>query len=79
MPDDSVADFAASLVRLLLNADLRRRLAAEARDYAMEWADERMAGRLADLYRSLVRGAAGQVVSHPRRLGASQPDAPSAK
>jgi glycosyltransferase involved in cell wall biosynthesis len=79
VPNDDVADFAAALVRLLLNAELRRRLAAEARDYAMEWADERMAGRLADLYRSLVRGSAVQTVSHPRGVGDSLADAPSAK
>ena len=51
-PDD-VAGFAEILARVLADADWRARLAAEARDYALEWADDRMAARLADLYRTL--------------------------
>ncbi len=52
-PADDVADFAAALCRLLDDGQLRARLSAEARDYAAEWSDQRMAGRLAELYRSL--------------------------
>lgn len=52
-PDD-VAGFAGTLAGLLLDDGLRARLAAEARDYAREWADDRMAARLADLYRTLM-------------------------
>lgn len=52
-PADDVADFAAALCRLLDDGQLRARLSAEARDYATEWSDQRMAGRLAELYRSL--------------------------
>lgn len=52
-PDD-VAGFAGMLADVLEDDGLRARLAAEARDYAREWADDRLAGRLAELYRSLV-------------------------
>jgi 1,2-diacylglycerol 3-alpha-glucosyltransferase len=52
-PADDVADFAAAIDRLMTDQALRHRLSAEAREYAREWADDRMAGRLAALYRSL--------------------------
>lgn len=52
-PADDVADFAAALCRLLDDGQLRARLSAEAKGYATEWSDQRMAGRLAELYRSL--------------------------
>ncbi len=51
---DNVAGFAEALCGVLEDDELRTILAAEARDYAREWADDRMAARLADLYRSLV-------------------------
>lgn len=53
VPEDDMNDFAAGIVRLLADADLRRQLSAEARQYAREWADDRMAARMAELYRSL--------------------------
>jgi glycosyltransferase involved in cell wall biosynthesis len=52
-PDD-VAGFAAVLADLLADDARRARLAAEARDYAAEWSDDRMAKRLAELYRTLI-------------------------
>lgn len=52
-PADDVADFAAAIDRLMTDPALRHRLSAEAREYAREWADDRMAGRLAELYRRL--------------------------
>lgn len=52
-PDDPDG-FAAVVVGVLADPRLRRRLAAEARDYAAEWADGVMAGRLAALYRRLL-------------------------
>ncbi|TCJ18219.1 glycosyltransferase family 4 protein [Parasulfuritortus cantonensis] len=52
-PDD-VDGFAAALADLLEDDPKRARLAAEARSYARDWADDRMAGRLAELYRGLV-------------------------
>ncbi len=79
VPNDTVDSFAEAMVRLLTHAELRRSIANEARDYAMEWSDTRMAERLADLYRTLVRGAAGQAVSHTGALGDSRFDAPSVK
>ncbi|MEW5892710.1 MAG: glycosyltransferase [Pseudomonadota bacterium] len=52
-PDDDVSAFAQAILTLLEDAKLRRRLADEARAYAREWADDRLAGRLAELYRGL--------------------------
>ncbi len=52
-PDD-VAGFATVLSNLLMDDALRRRLSDEARVYAREWADDRMAARLAVLYASLI-------------------------
>ncbi len=54
VPSDEVRTFAVVLSRVLLDKALRERLATEARAYAREWADDRMAQRLAGLYRSLV-------------------------
>ena len=54
VPEDQPVPFARSLVRLLLDAELRQRLAQEGRDYAAEWSDERLAVRMADLYRHVV-------------------------
>jgi 1,2-diacylglycerol 3-alpha-glucosyltransferase len=53
VPSEDVGEFADSISGLMLDRDLRQRLSAEAREYAREWADDRMAGRLAALYRSL--------------------------
>ncbi len=52
-PADDVAEFAQAISRLMQDPVLRQRLSVEARDYALEWADDRMAARLATLYRSL--------------------------
>jgi glycosyltransferase involved in cell wall biosynthesis len=52
-PEDDVQAFAAAIVKLISDSELRARLSSEARDYAREWADDRMAARLAGLYRSL--------------------------
>lgn len=52
-PADDVADFAVAIDRLMTDQALRQRLSIEAREYALEWADDRLAGRLAALYRSL--------------------------
>ncbi|MDA0188945.1 MAG: glycosyltransferase [Proteobacteria bacterium] len=54
VPDDNPSSFALALVHLLGNAPLRRQLAREAREHAAEWADDRLAGRLAELYRQIV-------------------------
>lgn len=52
-PDD-VNGFAIALSELLLDGALRCRLSDEARVYAREWADDRLAARLAVLYASLI-------------------------
>lgn len=52
-PADDVPEFAAAVARLMIDAELRQRLSDDARAYAREWSDDRMAARLAELYRSL--------------------------
>jgi glycosyltransferase involved in cell wall biosynthesis len=54
VPDDHPDAFAQTLLRLLGDTALRARLSTEARAYAAEWSDDKLAGRLADLYRQLV-------------------------
>ena len=53
VPEDNPAAFALEVVDVLRNADLRRRLARDGRDYANEWSDETLAGRMAELYRTI--------------------------
>jgi glycosyltransferase involved in cell wall biosynthesis len=54
VPDDNPAAFALDLVRLLRDADLRAGLAREGRAYVLEWSDETLAGRMAELYRGII-------------------------
>jgi len=54
VPDDNPALFAQSLTRILHDPDLRRLLGKEGRNYAAEWSEDALAGRLADLYRKVV-------------------------
>jgi len=56
-PEDDVAAFAAAMVRLLCDPALRSRLSQEARDYAREWADDRLAAKLAECYRRILETA----------------------
>ena len=53
VPEDNPAAFALEVVDVLRNDDLRNRLARDGRDYANEWSDETLAGRMADLYRQI--------------------------
>ena len=55
-PDDE-AGFAAQVLRLLGDADLRRTKAAEAREEAQRWSSGAMAGRLVELYEEVLEGA----------------------
>jgi glycosyltransferase involved in cell wall biosynthesis len=55
-PDDE-AGFAAQVLRLLGDADLRRAKAAEAREEAQRWSSGAMAGRLVELYEEVLEGA----------------------
>lgn len=57
VPEDDVIAFAAAMVRLLRDPPLRSRLSQEARDYAREWADDRMAAKLAECYRRILKAA----------------------
>lgn len=54
VPEDDVEAFAGQLTHLLTDPSLRRRLGDEARAYAREWADDMLAGRLAELYRTML-------------------------
>ena len=42
------------LSEVLLDSGMRSRLSQEGREYAAEWSDLALAGRMADLYRQLV-------------------------
>ena len=63
VPSDNPRDFASALTRLLLDPRLRKRLAEEGRAYAVEWSDETLSGKMAELYRRIVAGQAEQPVS----------------
>lgn len=65
VPRDDPDDFAAAVVRVLRDETLRARLAAEAPAVAAGWSAPALAGRLAELYRSLVAAP-----SRPRRAAA---------
>lgn len=52
--EESVGPFAAAVVRVLTEPDLARTLAERGRPYARTWSSAAMAGRLSDLYRSVV-------------------------
>jgi 1,2-diacylglycerol 3-alpha-glucosyltransferase len=54
-PPDDPAAFAEQLLGLLADPELRRRMSDEARIYAAEWSDRKLASRLAGLYRGLIR------------------------
>lgn len=56
VPDDHPDAFAQALLRLLGDSTLRAQLSAEGREYAGEWSDDRLAGKMADLYRQMVGG-----------------------
>ena len=55
-PDD-VEGFAAATLGLLGATDQRKRMGAEARDYALTWSSHAQAQRLVDLYSTLIAGA----------------------
>jgi 1,2-diacylglycerol 3-alpha-glucosyltransferase len=54
--EDDEADFAAQVVRLLGDPQLRQRLSDEARDYAREWSAAALAKRLLDFYGEVTAG-----------------------
>jgi glycosyltransferase involved in cell wall biosynthesis len=66
---DDEADFAAKVLELLRNRDLRERLAREATAYAAEWSAAATARRMEMLYRTvLARRAEGTAASAGRRV-----------
>jgi glycosyltransferase involved in cell wall biosynthesis len=54
IPRDDERDFAAKIVQLIGDDELRQRLAREARNYAREWQSGVIAGKLASLYERVV-------------------------
>ena len=56
VPDDHPDAFAQALLRLLSDSALRAQLSVDGRNYAGEWSDDRLAGKMADLYRQIVTG-----------------------
>ena len=54
VPDDCPPAFAEALCTVLTDARLHGRLSAEGRRYAEEWSEERLAIRMAELYRHVV-------------------------
>jgi glycosyltransferase involved in cell wall biosynthesis len=53
VPEDNPAAFAQAVLDVLHNPALRQHLAHDGRDYAHEWSDSTLAGRMADLYRQI--------------------------
>jgi 1,2-diacylglycerol 3-alpha-glucosyltransferase len=54
VPADNPYAFALKLSEVLLDSELRSRLSQEGREYAAEWSDIALAGRMAELYRQIV-------------------------
>ena len=67
-PADDTREFAAAMVRVLREPALRGRLAQEARAYAREWADDRLAAKLAACYRRILDAAPAQPLARWPRL-----------
>ena len=65
-PQDDLAAFAAAMVRVLRDPALRERLSHEASNYAGEWADDRLAAKLAELYRRTLESADRALLVPPR-------------
>ena len=75
-PRDDLQAFAAAVVRLLGDAALRKRLAAEARRYAAGWSAGALGARLRDFYADVLAGRMAPAVPVPdagSRLRASRP------
>lgn len=53
-PEDNPAAFAQGILDVLQNDELRSRLAREGHEYANEWSDRALAGRMAELYSRIV-------------------------
>ena len=69
VPDDNPAAFAQDVVEVLRNKDLRNRLARDGAEYAHQWSDKTLSGRMADLYRAIHQSQ--QVGVEDQRMGMS--------
>ena len=71
---DDERDFAAQVVRVLRDPELRARLAAEGREYARSWSAAALAGRMEAFYRSVVvtrAATTARATARPSRRPAS--------
>jgi glycosyltransferase involved in cell wall biosynthesis len=78
-PRDDLEDFAAAVVRLLGDRELRARLSAEARRYAGGWSAGALAARMRDFYGEVLASGpvpAGNATQAAGRLCASRPAEP---
>lgn len=53
VPDDNPFAFSAAVTTLLRDAAARQRLSIEGRNYAAEWSDDKLSGKMAELYRQI--------------------------
>ena len=59
VPADNPYAFALELASLLKDGETRGQLSAEGQAYAAEWSDRALAGKLAELYRTVIAGKRG--------------------
>ncbi|HRC60095.1 MAG TPA: glycosyltransferase, partial [Candidatus Propionivibrio aalborgensis] len=52
-PEDNPYAFSVALTMLLRDTATRKRLSIEGRSYAAEWSDDKLSGKMADLYRQI--------------------------
>jgi 1,2-diacylglycerol 3-alpha-glucosyltransferase len=65
--EDDEADFAAKVIQILQDADLRGRLAVLASRYAQEWSAPALADRMLTFYQDLVTGDARAAQARPQQ------------
>lgn len=63
VPEDNPYAFALAVADVLRDPVMRHIMSADARAYAAEWSDTALAGRMAELYRDLIRAHARRQVS----------------
>ena len=59
VPEDNPYAFALAVADLLRDPARRHALSADGRAYASEWSDTALAGRMAELYRDIIRAHGG--------------------
>jgi 1,2-diacylglycerol 3-alpha-glucosyltransferase len=70
---DDEAQFAARVVELLRDADLRAQLSRDARAYALEWSAPRLAARMLELYARVLSAGPTAASREPGPRGAAAP------